>query len=84
MFKDAKQTLISCDICGSFASGFNNCPLKPIGTHYLHELVSLNTGQLTFGNGKKVYFVVAIDHFTNWVEAQILLEENSKSIMDLF
>ena len=82
MFKDAKQTLMSCDICGRFASRFNQCPLKPIETHYPFELVSLDTGQLTFGNGKKVYFVVAIDHFTRWVEAQVLHEENSKSIME--
>ena len=78
MFRDAKQTLISCDICGRFASGFNHCPLKPIETHYPFELVSLDTGQLTFGNGKKVYFEVAINHFTRWVEAQVLHEENFK------
>ena len=54
---------------------------KPIETHYPFELVSLDTGQLTFGNRKKVYFVVAIDHFTRWVEAQVLHEENSKSTM---
>ncbi len=82
MFKDAKQTLMSCDICGRFARGFNHRPLKPIETHHPFELVSLDTGQLTFGNGKKVYFVVAIDHFTRWVEAQVLHEENSKSIME--
>ena len=29
-----------------------------------------------------MYFVVAIDHFTRWVEAQVLHEENSKSIME--
>ena len=49
-------------------------------THF--KLVSLDTGQKTFGKGKKVYFVVAIDHFTRWVEAQVLHEKNSKSIME--
>ena len=44
--------------------------------------MSLDTGQLTFGNGNKVYFVVVIDYFTRWVEAQVLHEENSKSIME--
>ncbi len=82
MFKDPKQTLMSCDICGWFASGFNYCPLKPIEMHYSFELVSLDAGQLNFGNRKKVYFVVDIDHFTRWVEAQVLHEENSKSIME--
>ena len=76
MFKDAKQTLMSCDICRKFASSFNHCPLKPIKTHYPFELVSLNTSKLTFGNRKKVYFVVAIDHFTRCVEAQVLHEED--------
>ena len=59
----------------------NHCPLKPIETHYPFELVSLDTGQLTYGN-KKVYFVVAIDHFTRRVKAQVLHEQNSKSIME--
>ena len=67
---------MSCDICKRFASGFNHCPLKSIETHYSFKLVSLDTVQLTFKNGKKVYFVVAVDHFKKWVEAQTLHGEN--------
>ena len=44
--------------------------------------MSLDTSQITFGNGKKVYFVVAIDHFTRWVKAQVWHEENLKAIME--
>ena len=73
---------MSCDIYGRFARGYNPFPLKPIETRYPFELVSLDTGHLTFGKGKKVYFVVTIDHFTRWVEAQVLHEENLKSIME--
>ena len=50
-------------------------------THYLFELVSLDTAHFTTPLGNKKYIVVAIDHYTRWIKATIVTMETSQSIM---
>ena len=57
-------------------------PLKPVEVSYPFELVSLDTEHITMPSGNKKYIVVAIDHFTHWIEVAILTNETSQSIMN--
>ena len=58
-------------------------PLKPVEVNYSFELVSLDTTHVIMPSGNKKYIVVAIDHFTQWIEVEILTNETSQSIMNL-
>ena len=44
--------------------------------------MSLDTAHITMPSGNKKYIVVAIDHFTRWIEVAILTNETSQSIMN--
>ena len=45
--------------------------------------MSLDTTHVTMPSGNKNYIVVAIDHFTQWIEVEILTNEKSQSLMNL-
>ena len=44
-------------------------------------MVSLDTGVITYGNDQKFSFVVAVDHFTRWIEVRALTHETSEEII---
>ena len=46
-------------------------PLKPVEVNYLFKLVSLGTAHITMPSGNKKYIVVAIDHYTQWIEVEV-------------
>ena len=70
-----------CDVCSRISPFINFRPLKPVETHYPFELVSLDTAHVTMPLGNKKYIVVAIDHYTRWIEATIVTKETLQSIM---
>ena len=64
-------------------SAFTNFrPLKPVMVSYPFKLMSLYTAHITMPSGNKKYIVVAIDHFTQWIEVAIMTHETSQSIMN--
>ena len=54
--------------------------LKPIETLYPFELVSLDTGKIMLPSRQEGIFLIAIDHFTWWVEVNIVPQETSIAI----
>ena len=42
--------------------------MKSVEVVYPFQLVSLDTGVIAYGNDQKFCFIVAVDHFTRWVE----------------
>ena len=82
MAKDVKEFVDKCNVCAQTSPFINFCPLKPVELNYPFELVSLDTAHITMPSGNKKYIVVAIDHFTQWIEVAILTHETSQSIMN--
>ena len=64
-----------------------NCRLEKyeICCYYLSfSIIFLDTGCITYGNDNEFYFVVAIDHFTQWTKARALRKEDFEEIIQLF
>ena len=55
--------------------------MKSVVAIYPFQMISLDTGCSTYSNDNKFYFVVAIDHFTQWIEVRELRKENSEEII---
>ena len=77
MAKDVKEFVDKCNVCSKMSPFVNFRPLKPVEVNYPFELVSLDTAHVTMPSGNKKYIVVAIDHFTCWIEVTILTNETS-------
>ena len=82
MAKDAKEFVDKCDVWAKISAFINFRCLKPLKVNYPSKLVSLDTAHITTPSGNKKYLVVAIDHFTSWIELAILTNETSQSIMN--
>ena len=54
--------------------------LKLIETSYPFELVLLDTGKIMLPFGQEGIFLIAIDHFTYWIEVKIVAHEKSINI----
>ena len=74
------RILDECQTCQRFSLAKNRHPLRPIGAQYPFEMISLDTGHVTLESGRREYFVLAIDHFTKWVEVQALTKETGTSL----
>ena len=48
---------------------------------YPFQIISLDTGVITYGNNQKFCFVVAVDHFTQWIEVRVLGNKTSEEII---
>ena len=81
MAKDVNEFIDKCDVWLKMSPFINFRPLKPIEVNHPFEPVSLNTAHVTMPSGNKIYIVVAIDHFTQWIEVTILTNQTSQSIM---
>ena len=68
MARDIKQIICKCQTCTQMDLVISYQPLKPISVNYLFQLVLLDTGHIVSPDRKQYYFVLAIDHFTQWVE----------------
>ena len=72
-----KSSLISARI----HSTINYRSMKLVIAIYPFQIISLDTGCITYGNDSKFYFVVAVDCFTCWIEVRVLKKETSKEII---
>ena len=64
MAKEVREFVDRCDVCSRISPFINFRPMKPVETHYLFKLVSLDTAHVTMPLGNKKYIVVAIDQYT--------------------
>ena len=72
LFHDVKRIVDSCIQYQRIHSKINYCHLCPIEAVYPFQIISLDTGHIPYGQDKNHYFVVAIDHFTRWIEIKSL------------
>ena len=82
MAKDVKEFINKCNVCSKMSPFINFRLLKPVEVNYPFEQVSLDNAHVTMPSGNKKYIVVAIDHFTCWIEVTILTNKTSQSIMN--
>ena len=80
MFNDIKSVLDACETCNKIHSRIDYRHLRPIEAKYPFQLVSLDTGHIPYSD-KDHYFIVAVDHFTRWVEVKSIKKENSEEII---
>ena len=80
MAKENKKIVDRCKVCSKISPFINFLPLKPMETHDLFKLVSLDTAHVAMPLGNKKYIVVALDHYTKWIEAMIVTKETSRSL----
>ena len=81
MFNDAKNICDSCLTCARIHSTVDYRNLKSVKAAFPFQIVSLDTGCITYGNEQKFYFVVAVDHYTRWIEVRMLSKETSEEII---
>ena len=77
---DIKKVIDSCGVCAKLAKATGYCPLQPITSSYPFELVSMNVGSVTLPGGQQDHFIVAIDHFTCWVEVKPIRTQTSAAV----
>lgn len=75
---DIKQMIEKCTTCNKSGGQIINTLNKPITTQYTNELWEIDLiGPLKGSDEKNKYILVAIDHFSKWVEAKILKEKTA-------
>ena len=55
--------------------------MKSVKVVFPFQIVSLDAGCITYKNEQIFYFVVAVDHYTQWIEVRMLLKETSEEII---
>ena len=68
LYRDVKNVCDSCLTCARIHLTVDYQQMKSVKAVYPFQLVSLDTGVITYGNDQKFCFAVAVDHFTRWVE----------------
>ena len=66
-YRDLKNVFDSCLTCACIHLTVDYQQIKSVEAVYPFQLVSLDTG-VAYRNDQKFRFVVAMDHFTLWVE----------------
>ena len=69
MYQDIKAILDQCEICNRINSKIDYRHLRPIKAKYLFQLILLDMGHI-LSNSHDHYFIIAIDHFTRWIEVK--------------
>ena len=72
MYKDAKGLVESCDKCQKFAkvSHLSASQQSPIGSPWPFAVWGMDIlGPFPHASGQRKFLLVAIDHFTKWIEA---------------
>ena len=67
-------------MCARLHNAVGYRPLQPIRCSYPFELVSLDTAEITLPSGAKGYLLVAIDHFTRWIECKWVNAQTTKAV----
>ena len=82
MERDIKEYVRTCHICQKRERRCGEAPLEPIkkGTKPFQQVGIDVMGPLPRSLTGKRYIVVAVDHFTKWVEARALEEADAQSI----
>jgi len=82
MESDIKEYVRTCTTCQKRERKRGEAPLEPIkkGTKPFHQVGVDIMGPLPRTLTGKRYVVVAVDHFTKWVEARALEEADAQSI----
>ena len=75
LYKDVKNVEKSCLTCARTHSTVDYRNMKLVVAIYPFQIIFLDTGCFAYGNDNKFYFVVAINHFTQWIEVRILRKE---------
>ena len=81
MFNDAKNVCDICLTCARIYSTVDYRNIKSVKAAFPFQIVSLDIGCITYGNEQKIYFVVAVDHYTQWIEVWMLSKETSEEII---
>ena len=86
MEADIKEYVRTCETCQKRERKRGEAPLEPIkkGVKPFHQVGVDIMGPLPRSLTGKRYVVVAIDHFTKWVEARALEEADAQSIATFF
>ena len=82
MKADIKEFVKSCKICQKRERRKGEAPLEPITkvTLPFHQIGIDVVGPLPITLSGKRYIVIAVDHFTKWIEARALEEADAQSI----
>jgi Integrase core domain len=86
MKTDIIQFVKTCPTCQKREGRRGTAPLEPIrkGTTPFHQVGMDIMGPLPITLTGKRYIVVAVDHFTKWVEARALEEKDALSVASFF
>ena len=57
--------------------------MRSVEAVYPFQIISLDTGVITYGNNQKFCFVVVMDYFTRWIEVRVLGWETSEEIIHI-
>ena len=86
MFTDVKDHVNPCELCLKIKTRapIRNGLLRPIETKRPFELNGIDIAYLPISNDGFRYILVAIDYFTNWVEAALLKSMTAEEVIRAF
>ena len=76
LYKDVKNVCDSCSTCAQIYSTIYYQHMKPVEAVHPFQMVSLDTGVITYGNNQKFSFVVAVNNFTRSIRILGLIARN--------
>ena len=86
IYTDVKNYVNSCELCLKIKTRkpVSNGLLRPIETKKPFELIGIDIAYLPISSGGFRYVLVAIDYFTNWVEAALLKSMSAEEVIRAF
>jgi hypothetical protein len=82
IFKDIDKVVNSCVICLKNGDELCNTKNKVIETKRFGEIWEVDLlGRIQNKDGSNKFILVAIDHFTKWVEATIISNKNEELVV---
>lgn len=82
--KDIRGFVFKCVICMKSANLRQNTKNKAIMTNHPNELWEIDLiGPVQCNDNSKKYIVIAIDHFTKWVETRTIVNKGEKNIVKM-
>ena len=78
--RDVMEILDQCATCQQFSMAKARWGIRPISVSFPFEMVSMDTGYVSMSSGRMEYFVLAIDHFTKWVEIHAMTQETGAAL----